>query len=111
MLYEVITKIIRGGSDKSFGLHVAMLAGIPDAVLARGEEILQLLEQADINNVSIYDNTFKEIVESKDNKNSSKIDNDALLKELADEILAVDLTVTTPIEAFMLIKKYKDKLC
>ncbi len=104
-------KIIRGGSDKSFGLHVAMLAGIPDAVLARGEEILQLLEQADINNVSIYDNTFKEIVESKDNKNSSKIDNDALLKELADEILAVDLTVTTPIEAFMLIKKYKDKLC
>ncbi len=104
-------KIIRGGSDKSFGLHVAMLAGIPEPVLKRGEEILKLLEQADINNVSIYDNTFNEIAEKKNRKKEDKVHNDELLKELGDEIMAVDLTVTTPIEAFMLLKKYKDKLC
>ena len=103
-------KIIRGGSDKSFGLHVAMLAGIPKPVLDRGEEILELLEKTDINNVSVYDNTFNDIVERKDTKLKDSIDNNELLTELMDEIKEVDLTVTTPIEAFMLIKKFKDKL-
>jgi len=104
-------KIVRGGSDRSFGLHVAMLAGIPRPVLDRGEEILELLEKADINNVSIYDNTFSEILDRKSEITKSEEDNSVLFKELAEEIMDVDLTVTTPIEAFMLIKKYKDKLC
>ena len=103
-------KIVKGGSDKSFGLHVAMLAGIPQPVIERGESILSLLEAADINNVSIYNNTLNEIIEDKKPEVKEKKDRIDVLNKLADEIKEVDLTVTTPIEAFMLLKKYKDKL-
>jgi DNA mismatch repair protein MutS len=43
-----LRKIVRGGADQSFGIQVARLAGLPDAVLARAKEILQQLESADI---------------------------------------------------------------
>ncbi len=104
-------KIIRGGSDKSFGLHVAMLAGIPQDAIDRGQEILQLLEKADINNISVYEESLVEITEKKDITDKKSKEKDIILSELADEIKNIDLTVTTPIEAFMLIKKFKDKLC
>lgn len=103
-------KIVRGGSDRSFGLHVAMLAGIPDDVLNRGEEILTMLEAADINNASIYGDTITNITKSKDEKTADKDEDIKMLNDLAQAIKDIDLTVTTPIEAFMLIKKYKDKL-
>ncbi len=43
-----LRKIVRGGADKSFGIQVARLAGLPDAVLVRAKEILEKLESADI---------------------------------------------------------------
>ena len=104
-----LRKIIRGGSDRSFGLHVAMLAGVPDAVLKRGEEILALLEMADINNVTIYNDTFDEITDKK-KKEKPKTENPEAYKEIVQAIKDMDLTVTTPIEAFMLIKNLKEKL-
>ena len=43
-----LRKIVRGGADQSFGIQVARLAGLPEAVLARAKEILEKLESADI---------------------------------------------------------------
>lgn len=43
-----LRKIVRGGADQSFGIQVARLAGLPEAVLARAKEILERLESADI---------------------------------------------------------------
>ncbi len=43
-----LRKIVRGGADQSFGIQVARLAGLPDAVLVRAKEILEQLESADI---------------------------------------------------------------
>ena len=43
-----LRKIVRGGADKSFGIQVARLAGIPEAILKRAKEILQELEYTDI---------------------------------------------------------------
>ncbi|MCE5189274.1 MAG: DNA mismatch repair protein MutS [Eubacteriales bacterium] len=43
-----LRKIVRGGADKSFGIQVARLAGLPEAVLSRAKEILEKLESADI---------------------------------------------------------------
>jgi len=45
-----LRKIIRGGADKSFGIQVAKLAGLPEFVIKRASEILKKLEEADINN-------------------------------------------------------------
>lgn len=44
-----LRKVVRGGTDKSFGIQVARLAGIPQAVIARAKEILRKLEAAEIN--------------------------------------------------------------
>jgi len=45
-----LRKIVRGGADKSFGIQVAKLAGLPESVIKRAAEILKKLEEADINN-------------------------------------------------------------
>ena len=41
-------KIVRGGTNRSFGIEVAKLAGLPEGVIARAKDLLQLLMQADI---------------------------------------------------------------
>ena len=44
-----LRRIVRGGADKSFGVQVARLAGLPDEVIKRAKELLRELEAADIN--------------------------------------------------------------
>ena len=44
-----LRKIIKGGADKSYGIQVARLAGLPPAVIARAKEILSNLEQHELN--------------------------------------------------------------
>ena len=44
-----LRKIVRGGADKSYGIQVARLAGLPAEVIARAKEILGNLEQAELN--------------------------------------------------------------
>ncbi|MDU5723839.1 MAG: DNA mismatch repair protein MutS [Clostridium butyricum] len=59
-----LRKIIEGGADESYGIEVAKLAGLPNAVIERAREILEDLEKAnkvDINNLSSYETTIKEI--------------------------------------------------
>lgn len=48
-----LRKIARGGADKSFGIQVARLAGLPDSVISRAKEILRELEKADINHEAL----------------------------------------------------------
>ena len=43
-----LRKIIKGGADKSYGIQVARLAGVPEAVLARADQLAEQLSQADI---------------------------------------------------------------
>lgn len=50
-----LRKIVRGGADKSFGIQVARLAGLPEGVIARAKEILAQLEASDINHEAILD--------------------------------------------------------
>jgi len=45
----ILSEIMRGGADKSFGIQVARLAGLPDSVILRAKSILHDLENADIN--------------------------------------------------------------
>ena len=44
-----LRRIVRGGADRSFGVQVARLAGLPDDVIARAKELLKQLEAADLN--------------------------------------------------------------
>jgi DNA mismatch repair protein MutS len=44
-----LRKIVKGGADKSYGIQVARLAGLPPSIIARAKEILSNLEQSELN--------------------------------------------------------------
>ncbi len=98
-------KIIPGGTDKSYGIHVAKLAGIPKPILERSKEILAELET-----------TFqKEAAGSHLAKHKTKApDADTLFvkkhKPVLDKLVSVDINKLTPIEAINLLNQIKEQM-
>jgi DNA mismatch repair protein MutS len=98
-------RILPGGTDKSYGIHVAKLAGIPKSILTRSQEILQELES-----------TFaKEAGGSHLAKNKTKQDEgDALFvqkhKSVLDKLATTDVNRLTPLEAINLLSQIKAEI-
>ena len=95
-----LRKIVRGGADQSYGIEVAKLAGVPDAVIRRARQILAELE-AD-GNVQAP----APAVPSEDQ--ISMLDMGA--QEVAERLRRIDVNTLTPIEAMNLIFELKQKL-
>lgn len=95
-----LRKIARGGANKSFGIEVAGLAGLPSEVISRAKQLLVSLEQADINkNINLIDvEQNATVLESK--SNSLELQN--MLKE-------IDINKVSPIEAFSLLADLVNK--
>jgi DNA mismatch repair protein MutS len=93
-----LRKIVRGGTDDSFGIEVAKLAGVPDKVISRAKEVLSAIESGD-------KHTEKSTVEMLGIAEEKKVK----ANELRDAIMSVDISTLTPLEAmnelFMLQKK------
>ncbi len=98
-----LRKIIRGGADKSYGIQVARLAGIPEEVTSRAADIAGLLERADINRAASQIAKKKPASEKKNEKDKNGA---AVLRELKN----TDVTKLTPIEAINLIYNLQEKL-
>ena len=92
-----LRKIIRGSADKSFGIAVAHLAGIPKPVLKRAKEILSDLEKADItrNNQAPAAQT------------TMFLSDNAL--EIIDELKQIDINTLTPIQAINVLCELREK--
>lgn len=112
-----LRKIIKGGADKSYGIQVAKLAGIPDTVIIRAKEIAQELSNADISARA------KEIASSLEpavkNKNFKANDLEAAQMSLFDtvkdddileELKGLDVANMTPIDALNTLYKLQNKL-
>ena len=95
-----LRKIVRGSADKSFGIQVAKLAGLPDEVIQRAKEILSGIEQSDI----LLQET-ESLTAQQPRSNGNPVEN-AILKDLAK----LDLNSMTPIDAFMKLHEYLDAL-
>ncbi|MCR5002351.1 MAG: DNA mismatch repair protein MutS [Lachnospiraceae bacterium] len=110
-----LRKIVKGGADKSYGIQVAKLAGVPDQVIDRAKEIVDELAQNDITvNVS-------GIGEKSDNKKSVRRLDDVDLNQMSlfdtvtdddiiNEIKEIDLNNITPMEALNTLSKLQNKL-
>lgn len=108
-----LRKLVPGGSEHSFGIHVARLAGMPPQVLNRADAMLQMLEEK---NAKI---TSKEAKNQKNGpKNTQKADlsgcqlsfiqlDDPTLLEIKDKILDIDIDTLTPIEALLKLNEIK----
>ena len=98
-----LRKLKEGGSEHSFGIHVARMAGMPGLVINRAEAVLGKLEQSR---------------ETKTNGASGPEDlqlsffklDDPILEEMREEIKNLDINVLTPVEALMKLNSIKKKL-
>ena len=94
-----LRKLQPGGSEHSFGIHVAKLAGMPKSVVKRSEQILSKLEAND-NRGDIKSAPTTEIADSREGVqlNFFQLD-DPVLSQVRDEILGIDVNNLTPLEA------------
>ncbi len=102
-----LRKLVAGGSEHSFGIHVAKLAGMPSSVLHRANKMLKKLEQ----NHSSEDikDKLKQAQEEDVQLSIFKLD-DPLLENIKEEILTTNIDTLTPIEALMKLNEIKRML-
>jgi DNA mismatch repair protein MutS len=93
-----LRKLVRGGSEHSFGIHVAKMAGIPQSVVKRAEEILSELEGND--NEKQLAKPVKEIGAKREGYQLSLFQlDDPTLYQIRDELKQIDINNLTPLEA------------
>ena len=99
-----LRKIISGGTDESYGVHVAKLAGVPKAVTTRANEVLRSIERKNVlNEKKLEKENKKETAGQLDMYNYK-------LAEIAHEIDKIDLNQLTPIDALNTLLKMKEKM-
>ena len=102
-----LRKLVVGGSNHSFGIHVAKLAGMPNQVIHRAGKILTQLEKNHAND-DVKD-TLKEVQHDDLQLSFFQLD-DPLLEEIREEILSTNIDTLTPIEALMKLNEIKRML-
>ncbi|WP_319500865.1 DNA mismatch repair protein MutS [uncultured Draconibacterium sp.] len=101
-----LRKLVRGGSNHSFGIHVAGMAGMPKSVIQRAEQILSKLEGG--KEKESLSKPLEEIGESREGVQLSFFQlDDPVLKQIRDEIAGLDVNNLTPIEALNKLNEIK----
>nr|WP_319270436.1 DNA mismatch repair protein MutS [uncultured Draconibacterium sp.] len=101
-----LRKLVRGGSNHSFGIHVAGMAGMPKSVIQRAEQILSKLEGG--KEKESLSKPLEEIGENREGMQLSFFQlDDPVLKQIRDEIAGLDVNNLTPIEALNKLNEIK----
>ncbi|GEM51589.1 DNA mismatch repair protein MutS [Empedobacter brevis] len=102
-----LRKLIPGGSEHSFGIHVAKMAGMPKRVVDRANDVLKVLE-ASKTEEGISNKTEK-ITQDNMQLSFFQLD-DPILESIREEIMNTDINTLTPVEALMKLNEIKKKL-
>ncbi len=102
-----LRKLVPGGSEHSFGIHVARMAGMPQQVLRRANKILKKLE--DSHGMKEKSGALKKSAEEDMQLSFFNLD-DPILEELREEIHHLDINTLTPVEALMKLNEIKRML-
>ena len=101
-----LRKLVRGGSNHSFGIHVAGMAGMPKSVIKRAEQILVKLEGG-----KDKESLAKPLSEIGENREGIQLSifqlDDPVLKQIRDEIIGLNINNLTPIEALNKLNEIK----
>jgi len=101
-----LRKLKKGGSEHSFGIHVAKLAGMPKSILKRADEILKELEKTHHREELIE--KVDELAEHREGMQMSFFQlDDPVLKQIRDEIINLDINNLTPVEALNKLNEIK----
>jgi len=96
-------KVVDGGTDKSYGVHVAALAGVPESVVKRAREILIRLEQENVTDLSGASAASGVALQT-------SLEPLTVDDPLIERILRMDLERTTPIDALFELKEMQDDI-
>ena len=102
-----LRKLAEGGSEHSFGIHVARLAGMPKQVVERASDILIKLEknhEAELSATTTYEKTLS--VTEQSQLSFFQLD-DPILEQIRDEIINIEINSLTPVEALMKLNEIK----
>lgn len=99
-----LRKLVQGGSEHSFGIHVAKLAGMPSKVVNRANEILKTLEESRTQGSS--KEKIKKVTEENLQLSFFQLD-DPVLENIREELTKIDINTLTPIEALMKLNAIK----
>lgn len=102
-----IRKLIEGGSEHSFGIHVARIAGMPPWVIRRSEFLLKNLESSHLSLDKSPKSKHKVPAEESPMQLSFFQLNDPVLEQIHEKLVSIDINVLTPVEAFMKLHEIK----
>jgi DNA mismatch repair protein MutS len=103
-----LRKLEKGGSEHSFGIHVAEIAGMPRSVVKRANVILKQLEADNAEVGSVGRPSVERISQPKEGTQLSIFQlDDPVLKQIRDEILGLDINNLTPVEALNKLNEIK----
>jgi DNA mismatch repair protein MutS len=99
-----LRKLVEGGSEHSFGIHVAKMAGMPKSLVDRANVIMKRLEKAHAS----QENKAKDLIAKDDKMQLSFFQlDDPILERIRDEIQDLDINSLTPVEALMKLNEIK----
>ena len=103
-----LRKLMRGGSEHSFGIHVAQIAGMPKNIVKRAEVILSQLENENSQTGRVTKLSAEQIQQSREGMQLSFFQlDDPVLSQVRDEILGLDINQLTPLEALNKLNEIK----
>lgn len=104
-----LRKLTPGGSEHSFGIHVAKMAGMPPLVIQRAEQVLKDLETSHAEVGGKKQKSSKKLVSNgTENMQLSFFQlNDPVLEQIHDELVTIDINTLTPVEALMKLHEIK----
>jgi DNA mismatch repair protein MutS len=105
-----LRQLRKGGSEHSFGIHVARMAGMPPAVIERANELMKLLERSHSNDELVRTANKIGKAEKEEFQLSFIQLDDPLLLQIKDEILKTDIDNLTPFDALMKLNAIKKML-
>lgn len=105
-----LRKLVAGGTEHSFGIHVAKMAGMPPRVIDRARELLQSLEKNHSSEELSGNMTAGPKKDDTEYQLSFIQLNDPLLEKIKDDILNIDINTLTPVEALMKLNEIKKLL-
>ncbi len=102
-----LRKLLPGGTEHSFGIHVAEMAGIPRSIINRSKEILKQLEQSNQKDKELHKPIDKVAQEREGYQLSIFQLDDPVLKQIRDQIKNIDINNLTPLEALNKLNEIK----
>lgn len=102
-----LRKLVRGGSNHSFGIQVGKMAGLPQSVVKRADDILKQLEDSKDKNDHLHKNV-EHIAEAREGLQLSFFQlDDPVLTQIREEIAGLDINSLTPLEALNKLNEIK----